>query len=233
MKRKDEAGVIGHEIVVGGGTRGALTSTLLLCGVAVAPLFFAVVFVQASTRSGFDLRRAPLSLLSLGEMGWIQIANFIVTGLLGLACAFGMRQALKGGKGGTWGPLLTAAFGLGLILAGLFHPDPGYSFPPGSGAPVGMLPTMSRHAAIHSLGFLIVVLSLIAACFVFARRFRAVGQTGWSNYSAATGIVAPILIGLGVGTNTTPLLTLMAVLTYGWLSLVAWRLLSEGKGLTQ
>ncbi len=147
--------------------------------------------------------------------------------------SIGMRSVMKGSKGGTWGPVLTAAFGLGLILAGLFHPDPGYSFPPRSGAPAGMLPTTSHHAAIHSVGFLIVVLSLIAACFVFARRFRARGQKGWSDFSIATGLAAPILIALGVGTSTTPLLTLMAVLTYGWLSAVAGRLQAEVKGVTR
>ncbi len=228
MNEKDEAPTARPETLAGSAST-ASTNGLLACGIAIAPLFFAVVFIQAFTRTGFDLRRAPLSLLSLGDLGWIQIANFIVTGLLGLACALGMRQVLKGRKGGTWGPLLIATFGLGLILAGLFHPDPGYSFPPGSGAPAGMLPTMSHHAAIHSVGFLIVVLSLIAACFVFAKRFRAQGQKGWSNYSVATGLIAPVLIAFGIGTNTTPLLTLMAVLTYGWLSAVAGRLQAERK----
>ena len=36
----------------------------------------------------------PLSLLSLGDLGWIQIANFVVTGLLVTACAIGMRRVL-------------------------------------------------------------------------------------------------------------------------------------------
>ncbi len=233
MENKYEIAVAESETIAGNTPPGALTNGLLVCGIAIAPLFFAVVFGQAFTRAGFDLRRAPLSLLSLGDLGWIQIANFIVTGLLGLACAMGMRRVLKGSKGGTWGPLLIATFGLGLILAGLFHPDPGYSFPPSSGAPAGMLPTMSHHAAIHSVGFLIVVLSLIVACFVFASRFRAQGHKGWSSYSIATGLAAPVLIALGVGTNNTPLLTLMAVLTYGWLSAVAARLQAERREVTR
>jgi hypothetical protein len=50
--------------------------------------------LQALTRDGFDPTRHPLSLLSLGELGWVQIANFVVTGVLYLACAVGMWRVL-------------------------------------------------------------------------------------------------------------------------------------------
>ena len=210
-------------------TFDSLTGSLLLCGTVIAPLFFGVVFLQAFTREGFDLRRAPLSLLSLGGMGWIQIANFLLTGMLGLACAVGVRRALGGSKGGTWGPLLIAVYGLGLLLAGLFHPDPGYGFPPGSSAPAGMLPVMSTHATVHSLGFLIVVLSLIATCLVFARRFWSQGKKGWTIYSIVTGALAPVFIATGIRSNTIPLITAMAVMTFSWLSFVATQHWTEHK----
>ena len=141
------------------------TKTLLACGIIVTPLFFAVVFIQSFTRAGFNLFNAPLSLLSLGTLGWIQIANFIISGILALACAFGTYRATAGYKGRTLGSLLIGTFGLGLILAGICHPDPGYGFPPGTGAPAGMLPKMSGHATLHSVGFLMVVVSLIAALY--------------------------------------------------------------------
>jgi hypothetical protein len=48
---------------------------LLMCGIVAGPLFLAVWFVHAVTREGFDLTRHPMSLLSLGDLGWIQIAN--------------------------------------------------------------------------------------------------------------------------------------------------------------
>jgi hypothetical protein len=50
--------------------------------VVSAPLFVGVVLVEAVARQGFDLVRMPLSLLSLGDAGWVQRANFIVCGLL-------------------------------------------------------------------------------------------------------------------------------------------------------
>jgi len=40
---------------------------------------------------------------------------------------------------------------------------------------------------------------LTVACFVFVRRFAALGQKGWVTYSIATGLATPILIALGMG----------------------------------
>ena len=64
-----------------------LAARLLTAGIAAGPLFLGVWAMQAFTRTGFDPSRHPLSLLSLGNLGWIQIANFAVTGALYLACA--------------------------------------------------------------------------------------------------------------------------------------------------
>ena len=206
------------------------TGLLLGCGVLVAPLFFGVVLVQAFTRAGFDIKRTPLSLLSLGDLGWIQIANFIVTGLLALACAVGMRRVLAGSKGATWGPALIATFGLGLILAGVFHPDPGYGFPPGVGAPTAMLPMMSRHASIHSAGFAVVMLSLVLDCFVFFRVFRFRSRAGMGIYSVATGVLVPALLASAIATSTTGLIIVVGAIAFSWVSVTAAYLRADLKG---
>ena len=203
------------------------TARLLMCGVLIAPVFFLVVFAQAFLRRGFDIGHAPLSLLSLGDLGWIQIANFIGTGLLGIIAAAGVRRATAGAKVGSSGWLFVVTFGLGLILAGIFHPDPGYGFPPDTGAPSGMLPSMSSHMAVHSAGFVITVLSLVIASFVLARTFRARGEEGWRRYSLATGALAPVLLASGMATGVVPLITLMAMVLFAWLSAVAAHLRSS------
>src|SRR4051812_38032909 len=95
------------------------TSRLLACGVVAGPLFIVVVVIQAVTRTGFDLGYHPLSLLSLGDLGWIQVINFVVTGMLFVACAVGLRRAPLAGRGRTWGPTLVGAFGVGLIVSGI------------------------------------------------------------------------------------------------------------------
>jgi Protein of unknown function (DUF998) len=168
------------------GAAGTLAARALLAGGAVAgPLFIVVSLLQAFTRDGFDLRRHPISLLSNGELGWIQITTFVVTGMLFLAGAVGMRRVLHPGRGGTWGPLLVGAFGVGTVAAGVFIADPADGFPPGT--PPGRPEALSWHGGLHFLVGGVAYLALVAACFVFTRRFAALGQRGWARYSAATG----------------------------------------------
>jgi hypothetical protein len=165
----------------------SVTRVLLAGGVVAGPLFIVVGLLQAFTREGFDLRRHPLSLLSNGDLGWIQIANFVVAGLLFTGAAIGMRRVLHPGRGGTWGPLLIGAVGVGMVAAGVFVADPADGFPPGT--PLGRPETLSWHSGLHFLVAGLAYLSLIAASFVFARRFAGLGQRGWARYSAATGVV--------------------------------------------
>jgi hypothetical protein len=76
------------------GRMSIMKCNLLGCGLVAGPLFIAASLTQAFTRKGFDLARHPISLLSLGAPGWVQIANFVVCGTLYLLGAAGMRQAL-------------------------------------------------------------------------------------------------------------------------------------------
>ncbi|MFI6600008.1 DUF998 domain-containing protein [Nonomuraea sp. NPDC050536] len=129
-----------------------MTRRLLACGLVAGPLFLTVYLVQALTREGFDPTYHPLSLLSLGGLGWIQIANFVVTGLLYVGFAAGMRRVIDHGRGGTWGTLLFGTVGVGLVMAGVFTTDAGAGFPPG--APAGA-PEMSWHGMLHEVGFVL------------------------------------------------------------------------------
>ena len=203
------------------------TRALLVCGVVSGPLFTLVAVVQVLTREGFDIRRHAISMLSLGDLGPIQIANFVGTGMLAIACAIGMRRMLSRGRGGTWGPLFVCAYGLGLLTAGIFRTDPALGFPPGA-APAG-LGAMSWHGTIHSLAFFVLFLAVIGACFVFARRFTALGQQGWAAFSVAIGLAAPALIVAGmvgpIGAGMPFLFA--AVIAFGGVSAIAASLLNE------
>lgn len=163
------------------------TARLLVCGVVAGPLFLAVWFAQAVTRDGFDLTRHPLSLLSLGDLGWIQITNFVLSGALFLAFAAGLREELHSGRGHRWAPILVGLNGIGLIVAGIFPTDPGAGFPPG--APAGA-PEMSWHGMLHEVGFMITEVAWFAACLVFARRFSTHGHKTW----ARTCVAAPVAV---------------------------------------
>lgn len=200
-----------------------ISRALLLCGVLSGPFFYVVAIAQILTRPGFDIRRHAISVLSLGDQGWIQIANFAITGLLALAGALGIRWALRGRRAGTWGPVLIGMYGMGLVAGAIFHPDPGLGFPPG--APAGMPTGMSGHAAIHMVAFMVAFVSIIAACFVFSRLFGSIGRRRWVVYCVATGVATPILVVLGssIASWVGVIFFIAGAVGFGWVSaLCAW-----------
>src|SRR5438132_11822406 len=95
-----------------------ITRRLLATGLLTGPLFIGLGYLQVLTRPGFDLKRDAISLLTLVDLGWVQVANFLVSGLLALLLAAGMRRAMHPGRGSTWGPLLIGGHGLGFVSAG-------------------------------------------------------------------------------------------------------------------
>ena len=74
------------------------TAALLAAGVVAGPLYVGVSLAQALTRPGFDLTRHPWSALANGDLGWIQVTNLIVTGVLVIAFAVGLRRVLTEGR---------------------------------------------------------------------------------------------------------------------------------------
>src|SRR5688572_25237728 len=80
----------------------SLTRALLAGGVIAGPLYLTVGLAQALTRPGFDLSRHALSLLSNGDLGWIHVTNLIVSGLLVIGAAVGLRRSLTAGRARTW-----------------------------------------------------------------------------------------------------------------------------------
>jgi len=149
------------------------TRLQLITGIVAGPVLLGVGFAQIFTREGFDLDRHALSQLSLGSWGLVQIANFLVTGVLVIVAALGLRRALGPGRGTVWGPRLLAWFGGGMLVAGVFVADPANGFP--AGTPDGVGP-MSWHGILHSVGFAVAMVAWTAAMIVFARAFVARGD---------------------------------------------------------
>jgi hypothetical membrane protein len=207
---------------------GGLVRALLLGGAVAGPLYLAVGLTEAFTRPGFDIRRHDLSLLANGSLGWVHIADLVVTGLLVVAGAVGMRVTLTSGRGRTWGPLLVGVYGVGLIGAGFFTADPALGFPPGTPADAH---AVSWHGLMHLVSAAVGFLALIAGCLVFARRFAAGGERGWAAYSAVTGFVflmAFIGIAVGSGSGWTILgFWIGVVLAFSWVTAMCLRLLGR------
>lgn len=211
-------------------TRNDRTSALLTCGVVAGPLFVAVGLAQLLAREGFDPTRHPLSLLSLGDLGWVQITNFVLSGLLFVAAAVGMRRALGGGRGGTWGPLLVGVYGAGLIMGGVFVADPALGFPPGT--PDGLPDQLSWHGAVHSVAPVLASLALVAACLVFARRFAGEGRRGWAAASLVVAVVDLVPAAFSGHDLFFVALGVSVAVGLGWLSLLAARLRAGLPGAT-
>ncbi|MEV4249896.1 DUF998 domain-containing protein [Streptosporangium canum] len=202
------------------------TKRLLAAGVIATPLFFTAAFAQAFSRDGFDLSRHMLSQLAAGDLGWLQIANFIVTGTLFLAAAAGMRRTLRQGPGAKWGPGLVGVVGAGLIAAGVFVTDPAAGYPVGS-----VEGETSWHGMLHNVAAMVGGLALLAASLVFARRFLAEKRKGWAIYSAASGIVYTVL----PQTNPELMSLLFAVASligWTWISTISIHLVTTGTAET-
>jgi hypothetical membrane protein len=212
------------------------TRFLIACG-AIGPILFILVFlVEGATRPGYSAWHNFVSDLGESSQGWMQIANFLICGILVLCFALGLRQVFQSGKGSVWGPLLLGVFGLSLLIAGLFVTDPslGY-YPAGTSSS-----TQTLHGTIHGANAPLAFGSLTIAIFVLTRRFASdPAWRGWALYSLVAGItfvgtfiaciVTAALDENGVLLNSpTGLLERIAVIIgWTWIALLALRLLRQ------
>ncbi len=211
------------------------TRFLLACGVVPA-LFVVVLLVDGATRRGYQPLHHWGSELSLGDRGWLQVTNFIVTGVATMLFALGLRRVLKPGRGAFVGPALTGIFGFCLVIAGVFSTDPVPGYPPGNSYPPGttVFPH-TLHGFIHNANALPTFAALALAPLVLARRFaREPGWRGFMWYSLVSGLLTLVsfflalraeAIGQEAGTLATSLHGLWQrisiALGFGWFSVLS------------
>jgi hypothetical protein len=203
---------------------GAVTRSLLGYLALAGPLYVVTSLLQALTRQGFDLRRHEWSLLAVGHLGWIQVTNLVLTGVMTIIGAVGVRRALgRAAVSGTWAPRLLAGYGVGLLAAGVFTADPADGFPPGT--PAGRPAHSSWHGQLHLLSGSIGFVCLVATCFVMARGFTRRGLRGEASVSRAVGgIFVVAFAGIASGAANTAVnlgFTAAVIISYGWLTAVA------------
>jgi hypothetical membrane protein len=207
----------------------------LIAGGVIGPLLFIVaILIEGATRPGYNAWHNYGSSLSLGDLGWMQVANFIICGLLTLCFAVGFRQALHSGRGSVWGPIMLGIFGVALIVAGIFVTDPSLGYPAGthSSGP------QTLHGTIHGVAGLIAFTSLAIASFVMTRRFASdPNWKGWALYSFITGFVVIVFFiaattvsaldenGVLPGSPTGLLQRVAIIVGWGWVALVAIKIL--------
>jgi hypothetical protein len=173
----------------------AVTRSLLGYGVLAGAFYLVVGVTLALTREGFELSQHPLSLLMLGERGWMQRANLLVTGLMVVAAGVGFGRALRGSNAAGRAGALVAVYGTALMVSGIFPPDPMGGFPAGADAsePTG---AGLAHLAAGAVGFL-----CLAAT---------------SSRVGALVIVAGFIGGGALATRTAGVVLLWLAVVVGW-----------------
>lgn len=194
----------------------AIDRSLMVAGMALCPLFYAIVLAQMAFRQGFSIRIHPLSLLELGAYGWIQLLNFAACGTLALLFGLGLVRRRE--------PLPLACLlllsGVGFLVVAIFPPDPYMGFPPGAPAVGGE--GMSGQAKLHGLGFMLIFVPTTLACLSVAWMARK-GRPGLAALSLIAGCAISVVLAIGFGVQSLTSMAFFAVgiVGFGWISLLA------------
>jgi hypothetical membrane protein len=145
--------------------------------------------------------------LALGPYGWIQVLNFVVSGLLLMLLAVGLHAGADR-RGARLGPVLLLIAGAAMALMG-FKTDPIFGEGP-----------RTLHGWIHDLAFALFVLTLLPSFFFLWRSFGK--DAPWRNharYTLTTGVIAALLISL-----PSVAYYLFVVVVLAWMEVTAIRL---------
>jgi hypothetical membrane protein len=175
-----------------------LSSPAFLWAGVVAPLLFTLIYlVDGATRAGYDPLRHQVSLLSLGDRGWLQTLSFLVTGGLLVVFGIALRAWLRSGPGARAVPGGVAVAGIGLVLAGLFPTQPLFGYPPGT--PDGMSAAVEPASYIHVGAAFLAFFGLAAAALAMAVRLWRADSKAWAIASAMAGVVVIVAFGASGG----------------------------------
>jgi hypothetical protein len=152
----------------------------------VAPVLFVGVFtLEGIFRNGYDPISMYISALSLGVRGWIQIANFLILGLLLFLFTLGLAKEFPTGNASRGGIITLYIISVLFFISGPFVMDPAET-------PANQ---MSIHGLIHGIAGGIVFLLMPIIIFIFLRRFLS--DIKWQSFRWWTLVLA-IIEALGV-----------------------------------
>jgi hypothetical protein len=190
-------------------------------------LFVAVFVLEDLLAPHFNWLGTSVSEHALGDHGWIQVASFILVGLLFLAFARGVAGQFREGTSSRIGPWFLRTIGVCVVASGLFVTDP---------APIAAFSRQSTwHGTVHAVVGAIAFTLMPLSCFAFYRRFRAdpAWQTfgSWTLVTCITIVLAIVLLKgaqLGLMSALLGLFQRILLVSYfGWIFLLADRLRSQ------
>lgn len=198
----------------------AVTRSLLGWGVVAGPFYLVVGLAQALLVPGFDLSRHALSLLLLGDLGWIQAVNLCLSGLMVLAAAVGFARVMPR-RANVWAAIFLGLYGVSLLAAAIFPPDPMGGFPVGGTDAT----TASMSGLLHLMAGAIGFVSLAVAAVIVGAWFRRAGRRGAAILSwIAAAIIVLGFVG-GAALAMVPagiaLLWLAVIVGWAWLAIAS------------
>ncbi len=194
----------------------AVTRSMLGWGVVAGPFYLIFGLILALTRPGFDLGRDALSLLLIGDLGWLQWLNLVLAGLMTIVAAIGLRRTPEWSRTAA---ALVGVYGLCLVLSAIFPPDATENFPPGAGGGEFTTPGL-LHFVFGGLGFLSVgVAAIIAVAWLSRRRVRGATR------SRIAGVVIIVAFIAGGALSALPgglgLIWITVLTTWAWLAIIS------------
>ena len=154
-------------------------------GIIGPALFVAVFTIEGRLRPGYEPLKMYVSALSLGLRGWIQMANFIILGILLFVFTRGVKAEFETGKASRGGLILLTIIAILFIVSGPLRMDP--MFTPANQVTV--------HGTIHGIAGAIIFVLMPISCFVYLRRFRTDSEWQFLQWwTLALGILTAIAL---------------------------------------
>jgi hypothetical protein len=200
----------------------ALRRAGVIAGLLAGPFFLVSVGLNTWASTGY-LRQLGWefvggeqvpwpSSLACGPYGWLQVATFVITGLLITVLALAVRDQLPLRRARSFAVLFLALLGVALMLAGFRVDVPMLS----GGNPA------TWHGWVHGIAFLLIIAMGVLAPLAMALAVR--GDPGWRPImvvSVAAGALFIVFLLVPWG-NASFLLAIVTV--FMWLAWVAARL---------
>lgn len=194
----------------------AVTRSMLGWGVVAGPFYLVFGLILALTRPGFDLSRDALSLLLIGDAGWLQWLNLVLAGLMTIVAAIGLLRTPEWSRTAA---VLVGVYGACLVLSAIVPPDATESFPAGAGGGEFTTPGL-LHLVFGGLGFLSMGAAAIIAGSWLARRSGR--GAVWSRIAGVAVIVAFLAGGaLSALPGGVALIWITVLVTWAWLAMVS------------